>query len=162
MEVGLKYQPLGSDDLYTVSLFDLEQSNLSSKDSNESFFRSVGEITSRGVEVEARLRPRDNLNVLASYTWMDVEYSKDYVGTVGVNNRGNTPNAVARNMAALWADYTLDGGPLAGLQIGAGARYFGKSWADAENTLRLRPIRCTTRCSATTCRGSASTGWACA
>jgi iron complex outermembrane receptor protein len=137
VEVGLKYQPLGSDDLYTVSLFDLEQSNLSSKDSNESFFRSVGEITSRGVEVEARRRPRDNLNVLASYTWMDVEYSKDYVGTVGVNNRGNTPNAVARNMAALWADYTLDGGPLAGLQIGAGARYFGKSWADAENTLRL-------------------------
>jgi len=137
VEVGLKYQPLGTDDLYTLSLFDLKQSNLSSKDSNESFFRSVGEVTSRGVELEARVSPVRDLNVLASYTYLDVEYSKDYVGTVGVNNRGNTPNAVARNMASLWGDYRLSGGPLAGLQIGAGARYFGRSWADAENTLRI-------------------------
>ena len=136
-EVGLKYQPLGTDDLYTISLFDLKQSNLSSKDSNENFFRSVGEITSRGVELEARFAPMENFNVLASYTYMDVEYSKDYIGTAGVNNRGNTPNAVARNMASLWADYTLSSGPLTGLQVGGGARYFGKSWADAENTLRI-------------------------
>ncbi|MFL9813872.1 TonB-dependent siderophore receptor [Stutzerimonas sp. VN223-3] len=137
VELGLKYQPLGTDDLYTISLFDLKQSNLSSKDSNENFFRSVGEITSRGVELEARLNPLENVNVLASYTYMDVEYSKDYVGTAGVNNRGNTPNAVARNMASLWTDYTFDQGFIAGLQIGGGVRYFGKSWADAENTLRI-------------------------
>ena len=137
VEVGLKYQPLGTDDLYTISLFDLKQSNLSSKDSNENFFRSVGEITSRGVELEARFAPMDNLNVLASYTYMDVEYSKDFIGAAGVNNRGNTPNAVARNMASLWSDYTLATGPLSGLRIGGGARYFGESWADAENTLRI-------------------------
>ncbi len=137
VELGLKYQPLGTDDLYTISLFDLKQSNLSSKDSNENFFRSVGEITSRGVELEARLNPLANVNVLASYTYMDVEYSKDYIGTAGINNRGNTPNAVARNMASLWTDYTFDQGLTAGLQIGGGVRYFGKSWADAENTLRI-------------------------
>ncbi len=137
VELGLKYQPLGTDDLYTISLFDLKQSNLSSKDSNENFFRSVGEITSRGVELEARLNPLANVNVLASYTYMDVEYSKDYIGTAGINNRGNTPNAVARNMASLWTDYTFDQGLIAGLQIGGGVRYFGKSWADAENTLRI-------------------------
>ncbi|KJH79795.1 TonB-dependent siderophore receptor [Stutzerimonas stutzeri] len=137
VELGLKYQPLGTDDLYTISLFDLKQSNLSSKDSNENFFRSVGEITSRGVELEARLNPLENVNVLASYTYMDVEYSKDYIGTAGINNRGNTPNAVARNMASLWTDYTFDKGLIAGLQIGGGVRYFGKSWADAENTLRI-------------------------
>lgn len=137
VELGLKYQPLGTDDLYTISLFDLKQSNLSSKDSNENFFRSVGEITSRGVELEARLNPLENVNVLASYTYMDVEYSKDYIGTAGINNRGNTPNAVARNMASLWTDYTFDQGLIAGLQIGGGVRYFGKSWADAENTLRI-------------------------
>ena len=136
-ELGVKYQPLGTDDLYTISLFDLKQANLSSKDSNESFFRSVGEITSRGVEMEARLSPLNNLNVVASYTYMDVEYSKDYIGTAGVNNRGNTPNAVARNMASVWTDYTFEQGAIAGLQIGGGVRYFGKSWADAENTLRI-------------------------
>ncbi len=136
-ELGLKYQPLGTDDLYTISYFDLKQSNLANKDSNENFYRAVGELTSKGVEVEARLRPRDNLNVIASYTYMDVEYSKDFTGAAGVNNRGNTPNAVARNMASLWTDYTFEQGLIAGLQVGGGVRYFGKSWADAENTLRI-------------------------
>ncbi len=136
-EVGLKYQPLGTDDLYTISYFDLKQSNLANKDSNENFYRAVGELTSKGVEVEARLRPIEQVNLIASYTYMDVEYSKDFTGAAGVNNRGNTPNAVARNMASLWTDYTFDQGPLAGLQVGGGARYFGKSWADAENTLRI-------------------------
>tara|TARA_R100000541_G_scaffold340_4_gene2144 strand:+ start:9580 stop:12006 length:2427 start_codon:yes stop_codon:yes gene_type:complete len=136
-ELGLKYQPLGTDDLYTISYFDLKQSNLANKDSNENFYRAVGELSSKGVEVEARLRPRDNLNVIASYTYMDVEYSKDFTGAAGVNNRGNTPNAVARNMASLWTDYTFEQGLIAGLQVGGGVRYFGKSWADAENTLRI-------------------------
>ncbi|MCP9340510.1 TonB-dependent siderophore receptor [Stutzerimonas xanthomarina] len=136
-ELGLKYQPLGTDDLYTISYFDLKQSNLANKDSNESFYRAVGELTSKGVEVEARLRPHDNLNVIASYTYMDVEYSRDFTGAAGVNNRGNTPNAVARNMASLWTDYRFEQGSLAGLQVGGGVRYFGKSWADAENMLRI-------------------------
>ena len=136
-EVGLKFQPPGTQDLYTIALFDLTQSNLANKDSGESFYRAVGEITSRGVELEARFKPIEPVNVLASYTWMDVEYSKDFTSTAGVNNRGNTPNAVAKNMASLWADYSFTGGPLASLQLGAGVRYFGKSWADAENTLRI-------------------------
>ena len=136
-EVGLKFQPPGTQDLYTIALFDLTQSNLANKDSGESFYRAVGEITSRGVELEARFKPIEPVNVLASYTWMDVEYSKDFAGAAGVNNRGNTPNAVAKNMASLWADYSFASGPLASLQLGAGVRYFGKSWADAENTLRI-------------------------
>jgi outer membrane receptor protein involved in Fe transport len=50
---------------------------------------------------------------------------------------GNTPNAVARNMASLWTDYTFDQGLITGLQVGGGVRYFGKSWAGVENTLRI-------------------------
>ncbi|WP_193073921.1 TonB-dependent siderophore receptor [Pseudomonas sp. FME51] len=136
-EIGLKFQPPGTQDLYTIALFDLTQSNLANKDSGENFYRSVGEVSSQGVEFEARFKPIEPVNVLASYTWMDVEYSKDFTGAAEVNNRGNTPNAVAKNMASLWADYSFTSGSLASLQLGAGVRYFGKSWADAENTLRL-------------------------
>ncbi len=136
IEVGLKFQPPGTDDLYSIAYFDLTQSNLASKDSNEYFFRSVGEITSKGVELEARFTPFKNTSVLASYTYMDVEYSKDFINSSGVNNRGNTPNVVARNMATLWADYRF-AGALSGMQLGAGVHYFGKSWADAENTLHV-------------------------
>ncbi|SDR83370.1 iron complex outermembrane recepter protein [Halopseudomonas litoralis] len=137
IEVGLKFQRPGTQNLYTIALFDLTQSNLANKDSGETFYRSVGEVSSRGVELEARFKPIEPVNVLASYTWMDVEYSKDFTGAAEANNRGNTPIAVAKNMASLWADYSFTSGPLASLQLGAGARYFGKSWADAENTLRL-------------------------
>lgn len=136
-EVGLKFQPPGTQDLYTIALFDLTQSNLANKDSGENYYRAVGEVSSRGVELEARFKPIEPVNVLASYTWMDVEYSKDFTGAAEVNNRGNTPNAVAKNMASLWTDYAFTSGPLASLQLGAGVRYFGKSWADAENTLRI-------------------------
>ena len=134
-EVGLKYQPLGTDDLYTISYFDLKQSNPANKDSNENFYRAVGELTSKGVEVEAPAahragQPDRQLHLHGR------RIPKDFTGAAGVNNRGNTPNAVARNMASLWTDYTFDQ-PLAGLQVGGGARYFGKSWADAENTLRI-------------------------
>lgn len=136
-EAGVKYQPPGTDNLFTASVFELTESNLASKDSNESFYRAVGEIESRGVELEARAKPVKDLDVIASYTYLDVEYTKDFVGTAGVNNKGNTPTAVARNMASLWASYHFSEDALAGLQLGAGVRYFGRSWADPENTLRI-------------------------
>src|SRR3546814_1827321 len=99
---------MGTEDIYTNPYIEWKKTNHANKDYNENFYRAVGELTSKGVEVEARLRPLEQVNVIASYTYMDVEYSKDFTGAAGVNNRGNTPNAVARNMASLWTDYTLD------------------------------------------------------
>src|SRR5690554_581940 len=40
-------------------------------------------------------------------------------------------------MASLWLDYSFLGGSLDGLKAGAGVRYVGESWADAENTLEV-------------------------
>jgi iron complex outermembrane receptor protein len=37
-------------------------------------------------------------------------------------------------MASLWLDYTLRGGTLHGLNLGAGVRYVGRRWDDAANT----------------------------
>jgi iron complex outermembrane receptor protein len=140
-ELGLKYQPNGTDDLYTISLFDIRQQNVATKLANESFYRNVGEVQSRGVELEGRVQLTDDLRLLGSYTYTDVEYSKSYfsadINQVVTDVKGNTPAQAPEHMASLWADYRFDQGALAGLGAGLGVRYVGKSWADAENSVHV-------------------------
>ena len=44
---------------------------------------------------------------------------------------------VPRNRLSAWADYTVQGGMLAGVQVGGGIRYVGSTFADAANTLTV-------------------------
>ncbi|PZW69884.1 iron complex outermembrane receptor protein [Pseudomonas sp. URMO17WK12:I1] len=132
-EAGLKFQPPGTEDLYTLSFFNLEMENLYAKENSlfqDSFYKGVGGIRSRGVELEARFKPVDNLQLIASYTYADVSYSKSYFvnnGSAVVDAKGNTPPQTPERMASLWADYRFSDGALAGLTLGAGARYVGHS-----------------------------------
>ncbi|UVE45821.1 TonB-dependent siderophore receptor [Pseudomonas chlororaphis] len=141
-ELGLKYQPLGTDDLYTASLFRIDQENLATKLPQENFYRAVGAVRSQGLELEAHLQLNDNLKVLGSYTFTDIEYSKSMISTLStatdiIENKGNSPTQAPRHMASLWADYKFDSGTLDGLRLGGGVRYVGYSWADAENTMKV-------------------------
>ncbi len=52
------------------------------------------------------------------------------------NTLGNTPEAVPRNMVSLWSDYTVQSGPLAGLNFGGGVRYMGSTFNSA-NTAKV-------------------------
>ncbi|BBN52005.1 ferrioxamine receptor FoxA [Pseudomonas chlororaphis subsp. aurantiaca] len=141
-ELGLKYQPPGTDDLYTASLFRIDQENLATKLPQENFYRAVGAVRSQGLELEAHLQLNDNLKVLGSYTFTDIEYSKSMISTLStateiIENKGNSPTQAPRHMASLWADYKFDSGSLDGLRLGGGVRYVGYSWADAENTMKV-------------------------
>ncbi|WJV22883.1 MULTISPECIES: TonB-dependent siderophore receptor [Pseudomonas] len=141
-ELGLKYQPPGTDDLYTASLFRIDQENLATKLPQENFYRAVGAVRSQGLELEAHLQLNDNLKLLGSYTFTDIEYSKSMISTLStatdiIENKGNSPTQAPRHMASLWADYRFDSGSLDGLRLGGGVRYVGYSWADAENTMKV-------------------------
>ncbi|KAA5845532.1 TonB-dependent siderophore receptor [Pseudomonas chlororaphis] len=141
-ELGLKYQPPGTDDLYTASLFRIDQENLATKLPQENFYRAVGAVRSQGLELEAHLQLNDNLKLLGSYTFTDIEYSKSMISTLStatdiIENKGNSPTQAPRHMASLWADYKFDSGSLDGLRLGGGVRYVGYSWADAENTMKV-------------------------
>ncbi|PWU26723.1 TonB-dependent siderophore receptor [Pseudomonas sp. RW407] len=131
-ELGLKYQPPGSASLYTASLFHITQENVATKEPQDNFYTSVGEIRSQGLELEAHIQATRNLKLLGSYTYTDITYTKSLDG-----NQGHTPNQAPKHMASIWADYAFDAGPLDGLSIGGGARYVGETWADKENTLRV-------------------------
>ena len=77
-EVGVKYQAPGSDSYVTLAAFDLRRQNvLTPNPQNTSFSVQEGEVTSRGIELEGVLRPLRGWNVIASYTYNDVEVTKD-------------------------------------------------------------------------------------
>ncbi|KQW29865.1 MULTISPECIES: TonB-dependent siderophore receptor [Pseudomonas] len=141
-ELGLKYQPPGTDDLYTASLFRIDQENLATKLPQENFYRAVGAVRSQGLELEAHLQLTEQFKVLGSYTFTDIEYSKSMISTLStatdiIENKGNSPTQAPRHMASVWADYKFDSGALDGLRLGGGVRYVGYSWADAENTMKV-------------------------
>ncbi|EAS48825.1 TonB-dependent siderophore receptor [Aurantimonas manganoxydans SI85-9A1] len=134
-EVGLKYQPAGFDSFVTASLFDLTRSNVLVNDvaGGRAFTQiQVGEIRSRGVELEGTLALTDGLTAVAAYTAYDLEVTE----TSDIN-QGLTPVAVPEQFASLWLDYKVQSGWLKGLGVGGGVRWTGKSYADLANTLEV-------------------------
>ena len=141
-EAGIKYQPPGTDNLFTASVFRIDQENLASKLPQENFYRPIGAVRSQGLELEAHMQLTDNFKLLGSYTLTDIEYSKSMISTLStatnpIENKGNSPTQAPKHMASLWGDYAFNEGALDGLRLGAGVRYVGYSWADAENTMKV-------------------------
>jgi len=141
-EAGIKYQPPGTDNLFTASVFRIDQENLASKLPQENFYRPIGAVRSQGLELEAHMQLTDNFKLLNSYTLTDIEYSKSMISTLStatnpIENKGNSPTQAPKHMASLWGDYAFNEGALDGLRLGAGVRYVGYSWADAENTMKV-------------------------
>ncbi len=104
-EAGLKYQPPGTDNLFTASVFRIDQENLASKLPQENFYRAVGAVRSQGLELEGHLQLTEQLKVLGSYTFTDIQYSKSMVSTLStpgnlIENQGNSPTQAPRRPAS--------------------------------------------------------------
>lgn len=133
VEVGLKFQPKGSNSFATVSAFDLRQTNVTTPDPvNANFNVQTGEIRSRGVELSGVASLSNGLNVRASYAYLDNKITKDNSGNVG-----HRLNNVPAHIASLWADYTIQAQALKGLGFGGGARYVGPTYATNANTVKI-------------------------
>ena len=126
-EVGVKYQPPGTNTLLTAAVFDLTQKNTPVSENN--ITRQVGEVQVRGFELEASGDVTENLKLIGSYTYNDSEITKGAAG-----EQGNRLNQVPRNQATAWADYTWHNGPLDGFGVGAGVRYVSDTYGNAANT----------------------------
>lgn len=132
VEVGVKYQPVGTNILLTAALFDITQQNVLTADpAHTGFSLQTGEARSRGLELEASANLTTALKLVASYTYNDTEVTKTTVAA----QLGKWLIYTPRNQAALWGDYTFQDGRLAGFGFGAGVRYFGEAYGDAANTL---------------------------
>ncbi|WP_231755176.1 TonB-dependent siderophore receptor [Bordetella sp. N] len=139
-EAGVKFQPAGTESLYTASLFQIVQDNVSAPDPvNTSYSVQTGQVRIQGLELEAKARLARGLDLTASYAYSDSEITKtnaaDTTGQVG-----NRMIFVPKHQAAMWLDYTLQQGPLAGLGMGAGVRYRSGVYGDLNNTHELKGV----------------------
>jgi iron complex outermembrane recepter protein len=116
-EAGLRYQPPGTGDSYSMALFDLKRRNYVTYDDN-STPRQTGEVTVRGLELEAAVQPIPQMNLVASYAWTP---KADVTASANAAEVGKQLTAVSRHRLSVWADYRFD----SGFKLGAGVRYVG-------------------------------------
>ncbi|QXH56993.1 TonB-dependent siderophore receptor [Pseudomonas maumuensis] len=128
-ELGLKYQPPGSNTLLSAAVYDLTQKNVTVTNnvSGVPISSQTGEVKVHGLELEAVSDVTDNLKVIAAYTLAKSEVQKGQY-------KGNRLQQMPNQQASLWADYTWHTGVLDGFGIGLGARYTGSRYGDEANT----------------------------
>ena len=131
-EVGVKYQPPGTNALLTGAVFDLTRQNLLTSDPvNPGNSVQSGEARSRGFELEARASLAQGLNLIGAYTYLDTIYTKD---SSGLENKHLA--AVPNHLVSGWAYYTVPSGRFEGVGLGTGVRYIGPSYS-SDNTFKV-------------------------
>ena len=118
-EIGIRYQPPGSNALYSAALYQLTRSNVLTTDPVDTNFQvQTGEIRSRGLELEAKADIGSNASVTASYAYTQAEVTKSNSG-----NEGQKTGGMPRNMFSVWGDYRFGQVGPGELRAGAGVRY---------------------------------------
>jgi iron complex outermembrane receptor protein len=134
-EIGFKYVPRFFDGIFTAALFDLTRQNVATA-VVPNVFVQTGEITSRGIELEAKANLTENLRVTAAFTAYDLEITKDADDDIV----GKRPFVVPELLASASFDYTFRDGVLNGIIVGGGVRYIGSSYADQENIFKVPDV----------------------
>lgn len=123
-EVGIRYQPVGRKQMYSAAIFDLRRQNyLTYTPDFEP--RQTGEVSVRGLELEATAEITPRFNVTASYS-----YTPRAIVTASANPEeiGKQATAVPRSRLSVWADYRFENG----VKVGLGARYNSTTWGESE------------------------------
>ena len=130
-ELGVKYQPPGTDILLSAVAYHLIEKNKPVVvDPNAGTYRALGEVTSNGLELEARAAITDGLDVIAAYNYNHAEITDGVAAEIG-----KVPAVTPAHVASLWANYKFDEGSAApGLSVGAGARLQSATYTDTSNT----------------------------
>ena len=130
-EVGVKFQPQGTEHLITASFYDITESNRTTPlppgvisdpavvDPTASI--QVGEVDIQGFEIEAQLEWSE-FDVYSSYSYTDSEITKS--NTLG--ELGARLSATPDHLFSTWATYRPEHF-WPGFKVGAGVRYVGET-----------------------------------
>lgn len=143
-EVGAKSELFDQNLLATVAVFTITRTDVAQEDlvldpgrssgcGNVGAWRVSGEQKSEGAELELVGKLTDRWRLIASYSYIDANITKD--NNVSLLNNG-TPN-VPLNSAKLYTTYLFGDGMLRGLSLGLGAVYRGERPSDPSPTSRL-------------------------
>ena len=138
VEVGVKYLSPDMDKHFTASYFHITKQDSIVADPSDPSYRAkiqLGEVRSQGLELEGRWFVTEELDIQASYTYLDMEVTED----VNPALEGTTPIYVPEHAATLWGNYNVYDGVLSGTRFSAGARYMGEMQMDASNTQGMVP-----------------------
>ncbi|WP_303878415.1 TonB-dependent siderophore receptor [Stutzerimonas kunmingensis] len=127
-ELGVKYQPPGSNTLLTAAVFDLREQNRQIFGVTPRGDRQAGETQVRGVELEGLVEVTPEWNLIATYTYLDSEIVEGEEG-----EQGNRIASVPEHMASLWSQHRFSIAGIPGFSAGAGVRYVGASWDGADD-----------------------------
>lgn len=120
-ELGVKFHPSDAM-LVTVTAYHIKQTNrLVYDDSTPAPFDQIqaGEITSKGIELEANATLPGKLQILANFSYNKAEE----------NGSGLQLDNVPKYNASLWATRPFDLGQGVELLLGGGVRYSGANWS---------------------------------
>lgn len=122
VEGGVKLDLLGGRVSSTLSYYDIQVSNVVRAHptaENPNGQRQDGTQSSKGIEAEIVTNPIDGLQLFASFSYNDSEYTKADDDVAG--RRPST--AMSPYAANLWLSYTMRQGTLRGLGVGFGGNY---------------------------------------
>jgi iron complex outermembrane recepter protein len=126
-ELGSRLNLFGGAATLSGSLFQITQSNLTIADTaNPGFSIQLGEVESRGAELELAGRFGPRLELIGGFSYLDNTI-------VGGPNDGNRLPNVYRTKASLFANYTLADSERLRWTLGAGAFYHGNSFLNEQN-----------------------------
>ncbi|PHQ70318.1 MAG: TonB-dependent siderophore receptor [Paracoccus sp.] len=133
-ELGVKYQPTAFDGLITASLYDLRQKNVNRSvlEGGIAGIRQIGEVKSRGLEIEATAEIADAWKLRAGYAYNKTEQ----VAPEGDPRNGNQLADAPNHIASIWLDREFANG----LRVGGGVRYIGDRFIDAVNSAELDSV----------------------
>ncbi|GAK73058.1 putative ferrichrome-iron receptor [Agrobacterium rubi TR3 = NBRC 13261] len=134
-EAGVKYEPTFFDGSITASVFDIVKQNAIVSQTSGGVVSNAqfGEVRSKGVELETKVNLNENWKALASYSYTDMEVTRDDNAVL----IGKSPWIVPNQTASLWLDYAFTNEGMEGLSVGAGVRYQGRSYADQLNEFKV-------------------------
>lgn len=134
-EIGVKYEPIAFNALISAAIFDLTKNDITVavvQDDGTITRQVIGEVRSRGFELEGKAELFENFNLVAGYSYLDTEIIRGSVR--GEDVSGNQFASVPENMASVWGYYTIPGAGARGdISLGLGARYTGSYYFNEQN-----------------------------
>ncbi|MDC9597449.1 TonB-dependent siderophore receptor [Xenorhabdus anantnagensis] len=133
-EIGIKFQPKDHNTLLTLSLFDITQKNVTSRNPVTRFSEQIGKIGSKGAEAEIHSQITPEINLIASYTYTDTKTKSDS----NASRIGKRSPSIPEHAASAWGSYSFTQTALKGFTLGAGVRYTGSTSGDYAETFHVK------------------------
>ncbi|WP_157783763.1 TonB-dependent siderophore receptor [Bradyrhizobium liaoningense] len=138
-EAGVKYQPVGTNLMFTAAIYDLKQRNVLTTITGPGVppntTAQIGEVSSRGFEGSVVGSPLPGLSLRGQYTYLDNRITAPQDADFG-KRLALTPT----HTASLWANYVVQNGLAAGFGFGGGVRYIHEMYTTNANNLTVPTI----------------------